>query len=197
MTTITVMPGVVAAYTVSPWISTQACEPKKDNKHITLADGASQSNSNATSKTKQRRGYKHEPATPDGNDEIMSDHQKQKKPCCAVRVDATAEEKTGLGMFYLKNASMNLLDVFPKDMLDSNGANFTYKGKECSNIDCNFIHPRRPSELKQETILAITNHFNKRDIGWINKYHFMKMNNITNEAKKPLGNTIGPNSKMA
>jgi hypothetical protein len=42
MTPITVMPGVLAAYVVSPWNSAQACEPKKDDKRITLADGASQ-----------------------------------------------------------------------------------------------------------------------------------------------------------
>jgi hypothetical protein len=41
MTPIMVMPGVVAAYTVFPWNSAQACKPKKDNKSITLADGAS------------------------------------------------------------------------------------------------------------------------------------------------------------
>jgi hypothetical protein len=127
----------------------------------------------------------------------MSAHQKQKKPHCAVRVDAMAKEKTDLGMFYLKNASMNPLDVFPKDKPNKNCANITCKGEECSNVICNFIHPKKPSELKQETILAIANHFNKRDIGWFNKYHFMKMPNITNEVKKLLGNAKGPNSKMA
>jgi hypothetical protein len=49
MTPITVMPGVIVAYTVSPWNSAQTCELKKDNKCITLADEASQYNSNATS----------------------------------------------------------------------------------------------------------------------------------------------------
>jgi hypothetical protein len=82
-------------------------------------------------------------------------------------------------------------------MLDKIYANITCKGKECNNVNCNFIQPKRPSELKRETILAITNHFNKRDIGWFNKYHFMKMPNITNEVKKLLGNAKGPNSKMA
>jgi hypothetical protein len=33
MTSITVMPGVVAAYSLSPWNSTQACGPKKDDKN--------------------------------------------------------------------------------------------------------------------------------------------------------------------
>jgi hypothetical protein len=148
MTPITVMPGAVAAYTVSPWTSAQACEPKKDNKSITLADGASQSNSNATSNTKKCCGDKHDPGTPHGNDENMSACQKQKKPCHAVRVDAKAKEKTELGMFYLKNISMNPSDVFPKEMPHKICTNFTCKGKECSNVNCNFIHPKRPSEFK-------------------------------------------------
>jgi hypothetical protein len=41
MTPITVMPGVIAAYTVSPWNSAQTCELKKDNKCIILTDEAS------------------------------------------------------------------------------------------------------------------------------------------------------------
>ena len=64
-------------------------------------------------------------------------------------------------------------------------------------MNFNFIHPRRPSELKCETILAVVNHFTKRGIGWFNKYDFMKMPNITDEIKKLLKNTKGPNSKMA
>ncbi len=57
--------------------------------------------------------------------------------------------------------------------------------------------PRGPLSSNKRLFLAIANHFNKRDIGWFNKYHFMKMSKITNEAKKLLGNTKGPNSKMA
>ncbi len=37
----------------------------------------------------------------------------------------------------------------------------------------------------------------KKDIGWLNEYHFMKMPNITDEVKKLLGNTKGPNKKIA
>ncbi len=64
-------------------------------------------------------------------------------------------------------------------------------------MNCNFLHPRRPSKLKHETILVIANHFTKRGIAWLNEYHFMKMANITDKIKKLLGNTKGPNSKMA
>ena len=71
---------------------------------------------------------------------------------------------------------------------------FTCKGKECNNALCDFIHPRKPSELKRETITAIANHFNKHKIGWFNEYHFMRMPNITDDVKKLLGNTRGISS---
>jgi hypothetical protein len=69
------------------------------------------------------------------------------------------------GDVYLCNTSFNPSDVFSKDMPGKFCANFACKGKKCNNVNCNFVHPRRPSGLKHETILAITDHFTKRDIG--------------------------------
>jgi hypothetical protein len=77
-------------------------------------------------------------------------------------VDTAAKEKTDLGMFYLKYVSFNPSDVFPKDMPDKICANLTSTRKECNNATCDFIHPKRPSELKRETILAIASHFTKK-----------------------------------
>ena len=51
--------------------------------------------------------------------------------------------------------------------------------------------------MKRETILAIAGHFEKKDIGWFNEYHFMKMPEMTAEVKRLLGNTKGVMSKMA
>jgi hypothetical protein len=96
-------------------------------------------------------------------------------------VDTAAKEKAELGMFYLKNMSINPLDVFPKDMPHKICTNFT-----CT---CDFIHPKRPSELKGETILSIASHFTKKDNGWLNMYHFTKMPNITDKVKKLLRNS--------
>jgi hypothetical protein len=112
-------------------------------------------------------------------------------------VGTAAKEKMKLGMFYLRNALIAPPDVFPKDMSDKICANFTCKGKECNNVNCDFIHPKRPSELKCETILAIANHFTKMDISWFNEYHFMKMPIITDKIKKLAGNTKGPKRKRA
>jgi hypothetical protein len=114
-----------------------------------------------------------------------------------VKVDTSSKERKGLGMFYPKNPSINPSNVFPKVMPDKICANFTCKGKECSNASCNFVHPRKPSELKRKTIIAIADHFNKTNIGWFTEYHFMKMPDITDGIKKLLGNTRGISSKTA
>jgi hypothetical protein len=107
------------------------------------------------------------------------------------------KEKTELGMLYLRNVYINPSYVFLKDMPKKICTNFTCKGKECTNANCNITHPRMPTELKRETILAIASYFTKRDIGWFNEYHFMKMPNIIDKVKKLLWNTKGSNSKTA
>ncbi len=75
--------------------------------------------------------------------------------------------------------------------------NFTCKGKECHNANCDFAHPRKASELKRKMIIAIANYFIKKDVGWFNEYHFMRIPNITDGVKKLLGNTKSPTSNMA
>ena len=92
---------------------------------------------------------------------------------------------------------INPSEIFPKVMPKKICTKFTCKVKECNNVSCDFIHPRKPSELKHETITAIANHFNKHKIGWFNKYHFMRLPNITDGVKKLIGNTRGISSKSA
>ncbi len=154
MTAITVMPGSVTAHTVSPWNNTQACRPRKDERN-SLTDGASHPISNTTSTPKQCNGGKRDPTTPDTNEDNSSGHQKQKKPRCRVKFDTAAKEKKDLGMFYLRNETINTLDIFSKDMPEKLCTNFTCMGKECNNSYCDFAHPRKASELKRKTIIAI------------------------------------------
>ncbi len=196
MTAIMVMPGSVTAYTISPWNNTHARRQKKDERNCP-PDGASHPISNTTSTPKQRNGGKCNPTTSDTNEENPSGRQRQRKPCCGVKVNTAAKEKMDLGMFYLRNASINPADIFPRDMPEKLCANFTCKGKECNNTNCDFAHPRKASELKHNTIIAIADHFIKKDVGWLNKYHFMRMPNMTDGVKKLLGNTKGPTSKTA
>jgi hypothetical protein len=115
MTAIMVMPGSVSPYNVNPWNNTQASGLRKDDKN-SLADGASCPTPNATFTPKQRNGGKRNPTTPDTNEENPSSRQRQKKPRCGVKVDTAAKEKKDLGMFYLRNPSINPAAIFPKDM---------------------------------------------------------------------------------
>ena len=147
MTAIMVMPGSVSAYNVIPWKNTQASGLRKDDKN-SLADGASRPTSNCTFMPEQRNGGKRYPTTPDTNEENPSGHQRQKKPSRGVKVDTAAKEKKDLGMFYLRNPSINPADIFPKDMPEKLCGNFTCKRKECTNTNCNFAHPRKALELK-------------------------------------------------
>jgi hypothetical protein len=181
MTTITVMPGSVSAYNVNPWNNTQASGLRKDEKN-SLVDGASCPTPNATFTPKQHNGGKRNPTTPNMNKENPSGHQRQKNPHCGVKVDTAVKEKKDLGMFYLRNPSINPADIFPKDMLEKLCANFTCKGKECINTNCKFAHPRKASELKYKTTILIANHFIKKDVGWFKEYHFMRMHRWCKEA---------------
>jgi hypothetical protein len=190
------MPGSVAVYNVNPWNNTQARRLRKDDKN-SLADGASRPTSNATFVPEQRNRSKRDPTTPDTNKENPSSHQRQKKPRRGVKVDTAAKEKKDLGMFYLRCPSIYPVEISPKDMQEKLCANFTCKGKECTNTNCDFADPRKSSELKHKTIILIANHFIEKDVGWFNKYHFMRMNNITEGVKKLLENTKGPTSKIA
>jgi hypothetical protein len=141
MNAITVMPGSIATYNVYPGNNTQASGLRKDDKNP-LVDGASCPTSNATFTSEQRNGVKHDPTTPDTNKENPSGHQRQKKPCLGVKVDTAAKEKKYLGIFYLRNLSINPSDIFPKDMPEKLCTNFTCKGKECTNTNCNFVQPQ-------------------------------------------------------
>ncbi len=196
MTTITVMPCSVTAYTIKPWNKTQASRPRKDERN-SPADGASCPISNTTSTPEQRNGGKRNPTTPDTNEDSPSGRQRQKKPCCGVKVDTAAKEKKDLGMFYLRNVSINPADIFPRDVSEKLCADVTCKEKECNNTNCDFAHPRKASEPKPKTIIVIANHFIKKDVGWLIKYHFMRMPNITDGVKKLLSNTKSPISKTA
>jgi hypothetical protein len=196
MTAITVKPGSIAVYNVNPWNNTQSSRLRKDDKN-SPADGASRPTSNVTFMPKQHDGGKRNPTTPNTNKENPSGHQRQKKPCRGVKVDTAAKEKKDVGMFYLRNPSINPADIFPKDMPKKLCINFTCKGKECTNTNCDFAYPRKALELKGETIILIANHFIKKDVGWLNKYHFMRMPNITEGVKKLLGNAKDPTSKTA
>ena len=192
---ITVMPATVAAYIAN--VSATGNARVKQDGQVAGATTPQKSSDEGSSTNNSRRGDKRDPGTPDTDEGKSSTRQQKKKARRAMKADTAAKEKKDLGMFYLKNPNTTPSDIFPKDMPEKICANFTCKGKECTNANCDFTHPRRASEMKRETILAIAGHFEKKDIGWFNEYHFMKMPDMTAEVKKLLGNTKGVTSKTA
>jgi hypothetical protein len=113
MTAIMIMPGSVTAYNVNPWNSIQARVPRKDERN-SPANGTSRPISNTTCTLKKHNGGKRDPTTTDTNEDNPSGRQRQKKPHCGVKVDTAAKEKKDLGMFYLRNVSINPGDIFPR-----------------------------------------------------------------------------------
>jgi hypothetical protein len=156
MTAIMVMPGSITAYTISPWNNTQACGSRKDERN-SLKDGASCPISNTTSTPEQRNGGKRNPTTPDTNEEDSSGRQRQKKPCCGVKVDTFAKEKKDLGMFYLRNVSIYPADIFPKDIPEKLCANSLAREKSVTMLIVTLLTPRRlwSSNARQSLRLPI------------------------------------------
>ncbi len=110
-------------------------------------------------------------------------------------MDGPTKDRKEMGMFFLKSPSINASDVFPKELSIELCANFTCKGKECTNIYWGFKHPTKAGKIPCKAILAIAALFVAKDIGWFNKYHFMKVPN--EEVKKLIGNAEGISSKTA
>ena len=189
MTPIVIMPSSITAYTISSWNDTQICPPRGNSYSGTKCANAK----NISPSYDQRR---RDPATPKTTDDNNSSgRQKAKKPKKGSKVDGPTKDRKEMGMFYLKNPNINPTEVFPGNMPIKLCANFTCKGKECTNTNCGFKHLTKASEIPRETILAIAAHFSEKDIGWFNEYHFMK---IPDEGvKKLLGNSRGMSSKTA
>jgi hypothetical protein len=78
MIAIMVMPDSVTTYTVNPWNNTQVSRPRKYGKN-SLADGASHPTSNTTFTPKQHKGGKHNPTTPDMNEDNPASRQRQSR----------------------------------------------------------------------------------------------------------------------
>ncbi len=157
MTPIITMPTSVTAYTINAWNNTQACPP---------VGGAPATA--GTPPQAHRRGDKRDPATPETPDDTKpSGHQQQAKKAKkgGTKADGPAKDKKEMGMFFLKNPNINPSEVFPKDLPIKLCANFTCKGKECTNASCGFKHPTKSSEIPRESILAIASHFSEKDMG--------------------------------
>jgi hypothetical protein len=109
MLPIIISQNIVASYNISPWNNTQIYGQPLGGK----------SRSDTKPSPEQRQGDKRDPTTPPdaANDANSSNRQKQKKPKRGMKVDTATKERKDLGMFYLKNPSINPSDVFPRSYL--------------------------------------------------------------------------------
>jgi hypothetical protein len=100
-----------------------------------------------------------------------------------------------MGMFFPHKPDMKAVEIFPKDMPETVWANFTCKGRECTRENCAFKHPRKVRKLKKEMINASGNHFLQKGIGWLNKWHFLRVRSeLPGECKSLLGGKDGPSA---
>ncbi len=102
-----------------------------------------------------------------------------------------------MGMFFLSKPDMKASDVFPKGMAELVCVHFTCKGRECTRENSTFVHPRKVSDLKKETVNAIAEHFLKKRVGLFNEWHFLKvMSKLPKKFKQLMGGKDGHSSKM-
>jgi len=103
------------------------------------------------------------------------------------------KDRTKYGVFYLKDPDAKG-PVFPSTMDQKLCAFFTCKGKECTNDNCTFVHPRNNEEITTTTWKQVCAHFEKMKNGWVNDWPVSqgKLKNFPDEYKHLLGGSTGP-----
>jgi hypothetical protein len=133
--------------------------------------------------------------TPKGGGKAQAAQRSKKARRSGGAADSAKRNVTDMGMFFLHKPDMKAVEILPKDMPETVCANFTCKGRECTRENCAFKHPRKVGELNKETINAIGNHFLQKGIGWLNKWHFLRVRSkLPGELKSLLGGKDGPST---
>jgi hypothetical protein len=146
----------------------------------------------------QCRNVKRDPSTPDKSTKAAA-IQRQKKPRRNGATDpAKQHHVTDMGMFFLTKHDIKSTDIFPKDLPTKICADFTCNGCKCTRENFPYSHPRNARKLTAETIAAIICHFSSKKIGWLNKWHFMKLGHFPADGMALVGGKDGPSfSKRA
>jgi hypothetical protein len=114
----------------------------------------------------------------------------------SAAADSSKRNVKDMGMFFLNKPNMKASDIFPTGLIQSVCADFACKDRECTREHCTFVHPRKVSDLKKETVNAIGDHFIEKKIGWFNEWHFMKVKHeLPEKFKSLLGGKDGCSSK--
>ena len=108
------------------------------------------------------------------------------------------KDRTKFGIFYLKDPEAKG-PVFPPAMDQKLCAYFTCKGRQCSNDNCSFFHPKNNDDITTNTLEQVCDHFEKTKIGWVNEWPVLqgKFKNFPQKFNHLLGGSTGPtnNSK--
>jgi hypothetical protein len=115
--------------------------------------------------------------TPDQSNAKAHANQRMKKLHRSATTNSAKRNVMEMGMFFLSKPNVKAADIFPKGMAESVCVDFTCKGRECTRDNCTFLHPRKVSNMKKETVNAIGNHFLEKNVGWFNEWHFLKAMN--------------------
>ena len=145
----------------------KVCPPSYDY------EGATCANTQMPRRTEAPKRDSIVPPSDGGNGRALA-NQRLKKPCCSA-ADAPKRIVSDMGMFFLGRPDMKASDVFPMGMAVLVCVDLTYKGRECTRENCAHLHPRKVSDLKKETVIAIGEHFLEKRVGWFNKWHFLKV----------------------
>jgi hypothetical protein len=137
---------------------------------------------------------KRDPSTPDKSTKAAATQRQKKTQRNGATNPAKQHPVTDMGMFFLAKHDIRATDIFPKDLLTKICADFTCKGRACTKENCPYTHPRNACNLTVETIAAIVCHFSSKKIGWLNKWHFMKLGDLPADAKALVGGKDGPSS---
>ena len=70
-------------------------------------------------------------------------------------VETRGANKKDMGMFYLRNTELRVIDIFPRDLIQKVCADFTCKGREYTRDPGLFMHPCNPREMDRVTVKAI------------------------------------------
>jgi hypothetical protein len=137
---------------------------------------------------------KHNLSTPDKSTKAATT-QRQKKPCRNGAIfPAKQRPVTDMGIVFLAKHDIRATDIFPKDLPTKICADFTCKGPKCTRENYPYSHPRNACESTVETITTIDCHFSLKKIGWLNKWHLMKLSDLPADVKALVGGKDGPSS---
>jgi hypothetical protein len=191
VTEVTIAQSQGAPIVVPGSIIAKYCPTGQDNK-TTKASNANTNNQAAATSTPRNANAKRNQTTPEAGTQKDSGQQQQNKKRQTPGVERAPFDMKKMGMFYLKNPSMSVASVFPKDLTKPICAHFTCKELECTDIEtCKFAHPRNASDIETSDVEKIAVHFKKNKHGHLSEYHFGKLKIVSEAVKSVWGGAGG------